>query len=154
MEYNYSQYAEQLSAHFNLGMGVLILISCVFIALAIFIFWMKQPRLAIFTVLFGVILVFIGYYFALFSIRRDIDTSNYIVYEGRFYVEDYYTATRSGTFILIQTTNDSDAIRYQVACNNINTGTKGEYYGYFVYSADSKYVVDFYVEEVSDSSTP
>ena len=147
MGYNYSQYTEQLSTKFNIGLVALILISCILIAVAIFCLWMKQPRLACFTILFNAILVLSVYYFALLPIRNDIDTANYVVYEGQFYVEDYYSVTKSDTYILIQTTNDTDIIRYRVACNNINIEPKSECCGYFVYSACSKYVVDFYVEE-------
>ena len=126
MGHNYSQYAELLSTKLNVGIAVLVLISCAMIAGIIVCLWMKQPQLAWFLVFFGVILVLLVYYFAFYPIQKDIETSNYVIYEGQFYVEDYYSVTKSGTYILIKTTSGTDAIRYRVACNNINIGVGGE----------------------------
>jgi len=86
------------------------------------------------------------YFLEILPVQKDINQQSYIVYEGEFYVEEIKTASRSGTYIYIQASNDSTPIRYEVSCdvNEINNDTS--YMGYFVYSKHSKIIVDIRIE--------
>ena len=86
------------------------------------------------------------YFLEILPVQKDINQQSYIVYDGEFYVKETKSANRSGTYIYIQSSNDSSPIRYEILCdiNEINNDTI--YTGYFVYSKHSKIIVDIRIE--------
>lgn len=141
-------YNEMLQKHWRFGIGVVIFLACIAIGLAAFCCKMKQPIWAVVSVALFAVLLSLGYYFALYPIQRDMEKMSYTVYEGEFYVEEYYSAVRSGTYILIQEKGGKDSVRYKVVCDDLSVESDCHYYGYFVYSQNSKLLVDFLAETV------
>ena len=66
----------------------------------------------------------------------------YEVYAGEFYVEEYYSVNRGGTYILISCDGKNNATRYKVLCDVTDIENDKIYNGTFVYSENSKCLVD------------
>jgi len=150
MDNSYLQYELELNSEIHRGIGVLIFLAIIAIGAGVFCVKMKQPRLALVTVgLFAILLVSV-WYFAVYPLQKDIEEKAYVKFEGKFYIEEYYQPYRSATYIRIIGGNDENAIRYKVLCDVGDIADNATYMGYFVFSRNSKSLVDFHVEKPVD----
>ena len=134
-------YAELLSNYLILPMtllGIAIALSIILIAICLKV---KDKRLAVFTLIGGIILSIAIYFTSIYPGQKDINENAFVSYSGEFLVEECYSVSSGGTYILIKCGEQDDALRYKVLCivNEIKDNTT--YQGTFVYSKHSKCLV-------------
>ncbi len=142
-----TKYAEQLSGYSKLATGIMIVIFIVFLIMllvCVIIGAIKERSIKITLGIF-LLLPIVVYVTSVLPYRLDIKQQSYETYQGEFYVEKYYFATRSGTYILLKTENDSQSIRYKAPGNLEGIEDDTYYNGEFVIAKHSKTLVDMSV---------
>ena len=104
-------YAELLSNYLILPMtllGIAIALSIILIAICLKV---KDKRLAVFTLIGGIILSIAIYFTSIYPGQKDINENAFVSYSGEFLVEECYSVSSGGTYILIKCGEQDDALR-------------------------------------------
>ena len=145
---NLSIYSDKLYSQIKVG---IIIISLIVILIVLAFIWMIKNKLlqrntAIILSVSCLLLATLIYLFEIYPLQKDINQQSYVVYEGNFYVKECKSANRAGTYIYIKSSNSSNVIRYKVSCDVDKINNNTSYMGKFVYSKNSKILVDITVE--------
>ena len=143
-EQNITNYEELLISHIRVGVTIIIIAIIIF---SIMLFeslrsgLIKKKSIKVAMALFLLIPVVI-YFTSVLPYQLDIKQQTYVKYQGEFYVEDYYYATRSGTYILLKTKDNTESIRYRAPSDLKEIKINTSYEGMFVIAKHSKTLVD------------
>ena len=134
-------YAELLSNYLKLPIALLWIVIALSLILIAVCLKVKYKRLAVFTLVGGMILAITIYFTSIFPAQKDINENAFISYSGEFVVEECYTVNRGGTHILIKCGEQDDSMRYKVLCSVNEIEDNTTYNGTIVYSKHSKCLV-------------
>lgn len=134
-------YAELLSNYLKLPIALLWIVVALSLVLIAICLKVKYKRLAVFTLVGGIILSITIYFTSIFPAQKDINENAFVSYSGEFAVEECYTVNRGGTYILIKCGEQDDSMRYKVLCDVKEIKDNTNYYGKLVYSKHAKCLV-------------
>lgn len=142
------KYEEQLTSYTKVGIAIIIIVLIVFV---IFIsVFLKNNGLKDKSVLICLALLLVivptVYITSILPYRIDIKQQTYEEYQGEFYIEDYYYATRSGTYILIKCNGEKDSVRYRAPSDLTGIEVNTTYTGEFIIAKHSKVLLDITIE--------
>lgn len=148
-EQNLANYEELLNSYSRVGTTVIIIAIIIFLIMFFVSFRsaiIKQRGVKVALALLLLIPIVL-YFTSVLPYQLDIKQQAYEEYQGEFYVEDYYYATRSGTYILIKTKDNKESIRYRAPSDLKEIKINTTYEGMFVIAKHSKTLVDISVEK-------
>ena len=134
-------YAELLSNYLKLPIALLWIVITLSLILIAICLKVRYKRLAVFTLVGGMILAITIYFTSIFPAQKDINENAFISYSGEFVVEECYSVSSGGTYIIIKCDEQDDAMRYKVLCDVNEIDNNTSYNGTFVYSKHSKCLV-------------
>lgn len=137
----YELYAELLTNYLKLPIALLWVVIALSILLIAICLKVQNKKLAVFTLLGGIILSIAIYFTSIYPGQKDINENAFISYSGEFVIEECYAVSRGGTYIFIKCSDQDNAIRYKVLCNVNEIEDNTTYNGTFVYSKHSKCLV-------------
>ena len=105
----------------------------------------KGVRIAL--CLFALLILMI-YVMCVLPYQLDISKGSYEEYSGEFYIEDYYFASRSGTYITIRRPNEGEAIRYKAPSDLKGIKKDTTYTGTFIFAKHSKALVKITLDDL------
>ncbi len=138
------KYEEQLTSYTKIGIAIIIIVLIVF-AVFVFMFFKNggfkdKGVLICLTLLLAIVpMVYIT---SILPYRLDIKQQTYEKYQGKFYIEDYYYATRKGTYILIRRDGENNSVRYKAPANLTGIEVNTTYTGEFIIAKHSKVLLD------------
>ena len=135
-------YAKLLKEYITLPVWLIIIISAIMFTLMVICLKIKYRKMAIFSLIGGLILSVAVYVTSILPFQRDIQEEAFITYSGEFYVEECYSLNRGGTYILIRYGEENESVRYKVLCDVTEVENETGYNGTFVYSQHSKCLVE------------
>ena len=142
------KYAEQLKSYTKIGIAIIIIVFVVFALF--FLISLKDGSLKDKVILIGLILLLmiapIVYITSVLPYHLDIKQQTYEKYQGEFYIEDYYYATRKGTYILIKRNDEKVSVRYKAPSNLTGIEVNTTYIGEFIIAKHSQVLLDIKVE--------
>ena len=144
---SYSEYSEKLNDYIKLPIGLIIVVVIVIIALLLLCIKIKYKRMALITLIGGILICLMIYIFCVFPYKQDISFNSYEEYTGNFIVEKYYFVNRGGTYILIKFNEEEDAIRFKVLTDMPSIQEGFNYNGTIIFSKHSKCLVDINLKE-------
>lgn len=139
---NAELYTQRLLDYIKLPTGIIIFIAVVTLVLIAVCLKIKYRKMAIFTLIGGIVISAALYFTSIFPFQMDVQKEAYITYSGEFYVEECYSSNRSGSYILIRYGEENESARYKVLCDVTEIENATLYQGTFVYSKHSKCLVD------------
>ena len=148
-EQSVARYAERLTSYTKIGITVIVI---VFVLFSVFFFkCLKDGVLKDKGIVIALILLLliapVVYITSVLPYHLDIKQQTYEKYQGEFYIEDYYYATRSGTYILIKRSGEKNSTRYRAPSDLTEIKANTTYTGEFTIAKHSKVLLEIAVEE-------
>ena len=138
----YLEYDQKLLDYISFSKWIIAAVVVVTLGLILLCIKVKYKKMAVVALVGGVAISLIAYAFCVYPYQKDINNQSYVTYTGEFYVEEYYSVNRGGTYILISCDSQNNATRYKVLCDVSDIENDKTYNGTFVYSESSKCLVD------------
>lgn len=147
------KYEEQLTSYAKIGISIIIIILIIFSIL--FLMFLKNGGLKDKGLLIGLfsflVIGIMVYITSVLPYNLDIKQHAYETYQGNFYIEDYYYATSSGTYILIRRNDENFSIRYKAPPDLSEIKPNNTYTGEFTIAKNSKVLLE--IKVVKDRKT-